>query len=111
MKLLLGTHLLLRAAGQPDRLSKEGRAVINAPENELFFSAASLREVVISEGLVEKISKRTHAYSDEDCSTTDIANCPSAANTWSLSRACLPYTKIRSTAFLWLRPKWKESRC
>lgn len=51
MKLLLDTHLLLWAAGQPDRLSDEARALIDAPENELFFSAASLWEVVIKRGL------------------------------------------------------------
>lgn len=51
MKLLLDTHLLLWAAGQPDRLSTEARALIDAPDNELFFSAASLWEVVIKNGL------------------------------------------------------------
>jgi PIN domain nuclease of toxin-antitoxin system len=51
MKLLLDTHLLLWAAGQPDRLSQEARALIDAPENELFFSAASLWEIVIKRGL------------------------------------------------------------
>jgi PIN domain nuclease of toxin-antitoxin system len=51
MKLLLDTHLLLWAAGRPDRLPKEGRALIEAPENELFFSAASLWEIVIKRGL------------------------------------------------------------
>jgi PIN domain nuclease of toxin-antitoxin system len=51
VKLLLDTHLLLWSAGQPERLSKEARALIEAPENELFFSAASLWEVVIKRGL------------------------------------------------------------
>lgn len=51
MKLLLDTHLLLWSAGQPERLSKEARALIEAPENELFFSSASLWEVVIKRGL------------------------------------------------------------
>lgn len=51
MKLLLDTHLLLWAAGQPDRLSKEARDLLDAPENELFFSSASLWEVVIKRGL------------------------------------------------------------
>lgn len=51
MKLLLDTHLLLWAAGQPDRLSNEARALIEAPDNELFFSVASLWEVVIKRGL------------------------------------------------------------
>lgn len=51
MKLLLDTHLLLWAAGEPDRLSKQARALLEAPENELFFSAASLWEIVIKRGL------------------------------------------------------------
>jgi PIN domain nuclease of toxin-antitoxin system len=51
VKLLLDTHLLLWSAGQPERLSKEARALIEAPENELFFSPASLWEVVIKRGL------------------------------------------------------------
>ena len=51
MKLLLDTHLLLWAAGVPDRLSANARAMIEAPENELFFSAASLWEVAIKRGL------------------------------------------------------------
>lgn len=51
MKLLLDTHLLLRAAGDPDRLSSAARTLIEAPENELFFSAASLWEIAIKHGL------------------------------------------------------------
>jgi PIN domain nuclease of toxin-antitoxin system len=51
MKLLLDTHLLLWAAGQPERLSDKALALIESPENELFFSAASLWEVAIKRGL------------------------------------------------------------
>jgi PIN domain nuclease of toxin-antitoxin system len=51
VKLLPDTHLLLWAAGQPERLSKKARALLNAPENELFFSAASLWEVVVKRSL------------------------------------------------------------
>jgi PIN domain nuclease of toxin-antitoxin system len=51
VKLLLDTHLLLWSAGQPERLSKEARELIEAPENELLFSSASLWEVVIKRGL------------------------------------------------------------
>ena len=51
MKLLLDTHLLLWAAGQPARLSAKARRLINHPENELVFSAASLWEVAIKRGL------------------------------------------------------------
>jgi PIN domain nuclease of toxin-antitoxin system len=51
MKLLLDTHLLLWAAGEPRRLSKQARALIDSPGNELLFSAASLWEVPIKRGL------------------------------------------------------------
>jgi PIN domain nuclease of toxin-antitoxin system len=51
MKLLLDTHLLLWAAGEPDRLPLEALAEIENPENELLFSAASLWEVAIKRGL------------------------------------------------------------
>jgi PIN domain nuclease of toxin-antitoxin system len=51
MKLLLDTHLLLWAAGEPHRLSAEARRLIEDPAHELFFSAASLWEVAIKRGL------------------------------------------------------------
>ena len=51
MKLLLDTHLLLWAAGTPNRLSRDALNLINDPANELVFSAASLWEVAIKRGL------------------------------------------------------------
>jgi len=51
MKLLLDTHLLLWAAGEPDRLPARVRALINDRRNELIFSAASLWEIVIKRRL------------------------------------------------------------
>jgi PIN domain nuclease of toxin-antitoxin system len=51
MKLLLDTHLLLWAAGQPNRLSKAARDLIDAEQSELIFSAASLWEIVIKRSL------------------------------------------------------------
>lgn len=51
MKLLLDTHLLLWAAAHPDRLSAQARELIEAPDNELVFSAASLWEIAIKRGL------------------------------------------------------------
>jgi len=51
VKLLLDTHLLLWAAGQPDRLSKTARDLIEAEDSELIFSTASLWEIVIKRGL------------------------------------------------------------
>jgi len=51
VKLLLDTHLLLWAAGDPERLSTQARQLIDNPENELLFSAASIWEVAIKRGL------------------------------------------------------------
>jgi PIN domain nuclease of toxin-antitoxin system len=51
VKFLLDTHLLLWAAGEPGRLSKQARTLIDNPDNELLFSAASLWEVTIKCGL------------------------------------------------------------
>ena len=51
MKLLLDTHLLLWAAEDSQRLARRARAWMTDPENELFFSVASLWEVVIKRGL------------------------------------------------------------
>jgi len=51
MKLLLDTHLLLWAAGEPRRLSRQARTLIDDTDNELLFSAASVWEVAIKRGL------------------------------------------------------------
>jgi PIN domain nuclease of toxin-antitoxin system len=51
VKLLLDTHLLLWAAGEPERLSTRARALINDAGNELLFSPASLWEIAIKRGL------------------------------------------------------------
>lgn len=51
MNLLLDTHLLLWAAGNPDRLSETARTLIIDENNTLFFSAASVWEIVIKSGL------------------------------------------------------------
>jgi PIN domain nuclease of toxin-antitoxin system len=51
MKVLLDTHLLLWVAGSPKRLSKETQKILEDPLNELLFSAASLWEIAIKQGL------------------------------------------------------------
>ncbi len=51
MKLLLDTHLLLWAAGTPDRLPAGARELLDDPQNEPIFSSASLWEVAIKQGL------------------------------------------------------------
>ena len=51
MKLLLDTHLLLWAAGEPKKLSPKARRLIADTDNELIFSAASIWEVAIKRAL------------------------------------------------------------
>lgn len=51
MKLLLDTHILLWAANDDKRLSADARQLMLAPHARLFFSSASLWEVVIKSGL------------------------------------------------------------
>ena len=51
MKLLLDTHLLLWAAGSPDRLPDAARGLLEDPQNEPIFSSASMWEVAIKHGL------------------------------------------------------------
>ena len=51
MKLLLDTHVLLWAAGVPERFSSDVRALLEAKDANPVFSAASLWEVAIKSGL------------------------------------------------------------
>jgi PIN domain nuclease of toxin-antitoxin system len=58
VKFLLDTHLLLWAASEPRRISKPARTLIDDPDNQLLFSAASLWEVAIKRRLAEGVWRR-----------------------------------------------------
>ncbi|MFD2190947.1 type II toxin-antitoxin system VapC family toxin [Pistricoccus aurantiacus] len=51
MNLLLDTHILLWAVGEPQRLSINALNLLEDENNTLYFSAASIWEVVIKNGL------------------------------------------------------------
>jgi PIN domain nuclease of toxin-antitoxin system len=51
VKLLADTQILLRAAIDPQRLSAAATAFLIDPENDLFFSAASIWEVALKSAL------------------------------------------------------------
>ena len=51
MRLLVDTHLLLWSVAMSRRLPKEARLLLEDPANEVFFSAASLWEIVIKAAL------------------------------------------------------------
>lgn len=47
MRILLDTHILLWALGQPAKLPAAARALLEDPGNEVLFSAASIWEIAI----------------------------------------------------------------
>lgn len=51
MKYLLDTHVLLWAAGQPERLSESVHALLQDRQHELYFSSVTIWEIVIKRGL------------------------------------------------------------
>lgn len=51
MRVLLDTHLLLWSAAASRRLPAEARALAEDPENEIYYSAASIWEVAIKSAL------------------------------------------------------------
>lgn len=51
MRLLVDTHLLLRAVGEPHKLSPAARRLLDDGGNELWFSVVSLWEVAAKTGL------------------------------------------------------------
>jgi PIN domain nuclease of toxin-antitoxin system len=51
MRLLLDTHVLLWALGEPKRLGKKARAEVEDTGNEVLFSAASIWEIAIKSAL------------------------------------------------------------
>ena len=54
MILLPDTHVLLWAAGQPNKLSATAHRLLEDPQHSLLFSAASLWEIVIKRSLGRK---------------------------------------------------------
>jgi PIN domain nuclease of toxin-antitoxin system len=51
VKVILDTHVLLWAAGRPEKLSESARDLLSSPQNSLFFSPANIWEIVIKSEL------------------------------------------------------------
>ena len=51
MKFLIDTHLLIWAANEPEKLSSKAVSLMANPDHELLFSAASIWEIAIKNGL------------------------------------------------------------
>jgi PIN domain nuclease of toxin-antitoxin system len=51
VRLLLDTHILLWALGEPDRIRSAVRAQVESGDNEVLFSAASIWEIAIKAAL------------------------------------------------------------
>ena len=54
MRLLLDTHLLLWAAANSKRLSREARELLEDADNDVYYSAASIWEIAIKSSLRRK---------------------------------------------------------
>lgn len=54
MRILLDTHLLIWAANEKRRLPEAARIFIQDPDNDLFFSAASIWEISVKASLARK---------------------------------------------------------
>lgn len=50
MRFLLDTHILLRGAIEPERLSSAASSLIESPDNDIVFSSVSLWEIAIKAG-------------------------------------------------------------
>jgi len=101
VKLLLDTHLLLWSAGKPERLSTEARALIEALDNELFFSSASLWEVVIKRGLGRDDFKVDARLLRRGLLDNGYSELPIGSEHVVPSKICPPFTRIPSIEF-WL---------
>jgi PIN domain nuclease of toxin-antitoxin system len=64
MRLLVDTHILLWALGEPGRLAHATRTQLESAENEVFFSAASIWEIAIK----VQAGRLTMAFPIEDLS-------------------------------------------
>ena len=71
MRLLLDTHLLLWALAEPEKLGTDVRTLIEDPENEVLFSAASIWEVAIKAGL----SRADFAVRPEEVARAAVEAC------------------------------------
>jgi PIN domain nuclease of toxin-antitoxin system len=72
MTMLLDTHLLLWAAGDPDRLPTAAKSFLEDRQNKLMFSPASLWEIATKRGLVVRISVWIRGSCGAAFSTTAI---------------------------------------
>ncbi len=112
MKLLLDTHLLLWAAGSPDRLSVAARQLLEDPLNELLFSAASLWEIVIKRGLGRsdfQVDARVLRRGFLDNGYQELAI--TSEHTVSIDSLPPIHKETHSIASLLLRRPLKESFC
>jgi hypothetical protein len=120
VKLLLDTHIVLWAAGQPEKLSESARTLLTTPGNVLFFSAASIWEIVIKRGLgredfkvdPQRLRKMliVHGYTELPVTAEHalMVETPSTACSWLrpvrkgcfCSRLMLPLSNIKNP--LWL---------
>jgi PIN domain nuclease of toxin-antitoxin system len=90
MRLLLDTHILLWALIEPKRLSAEFQVVLENPNNEVLFSAASVWEMSIKAALGRADFRVAPAMIVEAAQDTGFIELPVRA-TAALQVAALPH--------------------
>ncbi|MGH7647261.1 MAG: type II toxin-antitoxin system VapC family toxin [Gemmatimonadaceae bacterium] len=77
MRVLLDTHVWLWMIAAPERLSKKGRSIVIAAENELVFSAASAWEIAIKFALGKlRLPETPEAYIPRLMARTAVTSLP-----------------------------------
>jgi PIN domain nuclease of toxin-antitoxin system len=76
LRVLLDTHVLLWALVTPRQLSKEIRGILEAADNEVMFSAASIWEIAIKSGLRRMNFRVTPDEIAEAATTSGFAELP-----------------------------------
>jgi PIN domain nuclease of toxin-antitoxin system len=80
MRLLLDTHLLLWAAGSPERLPPVARELLDDAQNVPVFSSASLWEVAIKRGLGRSDFRVDPEFCAAVCWNMAMTSCRSPAS-------------------------------
>jgi PIN domain nuclease of toxin-antitoxin system len=76
MRLLLDTHVLIWALNEPARLNAATRALLEDPDNAVFFSAASIWEIAIKARLGRADFDRTSAGIARNARETGFVELP-----------------------------------
>ncbi len=109
MTLLVDTHLLLWATGQPERLSAAARDLLEDPRSELLFSPASLWDIAIKRSLGREDFRVEPRLLRRGLLDNDYIELPITSQHAVHIDSWPRCTRIPSTACSWRRRSARES--